>query len=184
MKKLLITSFSVLLLFSLSPAASAASQSVCVNKVSGAVRISDTCKANESKGTRKIIAPKLSKAEQLKKKLLDLESQLVDLERDRKESFESLAGVKLGDGSLDKAIESCKLSPESEICTWYKMSLGPLWVSLDKQYLAVKEVMARTKIALEEELEGYKSISCKKGSEILTITDANPKCPKGYKLKN
>jgi hypothetical protein len=51
--------------------AQANTQSVCINKKTGEIRVSETCKSDESKATRKITSPKLSKAEQSKKKISD-----------------------------------------------------------------------------------------------------------------
>jgi hypothetical protein len=59
--------------------------------------------------------------------------------------------------------------------------IGGLMVSLDKQYIALMKLLEREKFSLEKELKGYKTITCRKGSEVLSITDAKPKCPKGYK---
>ncbi len=51
----------------------------------------------------------------------------------------------------------------------------------DKNYITISRLLNEAKFSLEKELKGYKTITCRKGSEVLSITDAKPKCPKGYK---
>ena len=146
--------------------------------------MSNGCTLNESKGTRKITAPKLTKVEQLQKRVNDLETQKIFIEKERNDF---LADIQKSNPTIDtvdalyKRINDCRPTPETEECRYVMGGIGGLMVSLDKQYIALMKLLEREKFSLEKELKGYKTITCRKGSEVLSITDAKPKCPKGYK---
>jgi len=146
--------------------------------------VSNDCTLNESKGTRKITAPKLTKVEQLQKRVNDLETQKIFIEKERNDF---LADIQKRIPTIDtvdalyKRINDCRPTPETEECRYVMGGIGGLMVSLDKQYIALMKLLEREKFSLEKELKGYKTITCRKGSEVLSITDAKPKCPKGYK---
>ena len=146
--------------------------------------MSNDCTLNESKGTRKITAPKLTKVEQLQKRVNDLETQKIFIEKERNDF---LADIQKRIPTIDtvdalyKRINDCRPTPETEECRYVMGGIGGLMVSLDKQYIALMKLLEREKFSLEKELKGYKTITCRKGSEVLSITDAKPKCPKGYK---
>jgi TolA-binding protein len=157
--------------------AQANTQSVCINKKTGEIRVSKTCKSDESKATRKITSPKLSKTEQLKKKITDLESQIVSIEEERNKLFENILKFSPSETSLDAYMESCRSAQwQPEKCATSN-GIGELVGTLDKQLYAVNKALNRYK----REAGIYRTIICKKGSETLTITDEKPKCPKGYK---
>jgi len=163
--------------------AQATTQSICINKNTGVIRVSEICKQSESKGTRKITAPKLTKVEQLQKSINKLEAQKIMIEKQRNDYLETIRKSKATIDSLDKLdkfINDCRPTPETEECRYVMSQIGAL-VHIDKQYSTVIKVLERDKFSLEKELKGYKTISCRKGSEVLSITDAKPKCPKGYK---
>jgi len=146
--------------------------------------VSNDCTLNESKGTRKVTAPKLTKVEQLQKRVNDLETQKIFIEKERNDF---LADIQKRIPTIDtvdalyKRINDCRPTPETEECRYLMGGIGGLMVSLDKQYIALMKLLEREKFSLEKELKGYKTITCRKGSEVLSITDAKPKCPKGYK---
>ena len=146
--------------------------------------MSNDCTLNESKGTRKVTAPKLTKVEQLQKRVNDLETQKIFIEKERNDF---LADIQKRIPTIDtvdalyKRINDCRPTPETEECRYLMGGIGGLMVSLDKQYIALMKLLEREKFSLEKELKGYKTITCRKGSEVLSITDAKPKCPKGYK---
>ena len=155
-------------------------QSVCVNKQTGEVRVSNQCKPDESTATRKVTPPKLSKAEQLKKKISDLESQIVSIETARNALFERVLRLSPDETSIDSYFESCaesrKTNLQLEKCN-DSFSIQAEYRSPEKNLFALKKMLYKYK----REAGIYKTITCKKGSEILKITDENPKCPKGYK---
>lgn len=180
MKKLLITSFSVLLLISFSPVASAAPQSVCVNKVSGDIRVSDTCNNDESQGSLTISPVKVSKINKIKAQIQKLESdiktQMVQMDREIKDSFGFADGSKtfclgISNGSLVQPFETNSLA--KSICAQIR--------ALDD---AQTRSLSNLNRQLQNELKNFKTITCKKENGILTVTDSKPRCPKGYKLKN
>lgn len=146
--------------------------------------MSNDCTLNESKGTRKITAPKLTKVEQLQKRVNDLEAQKIMIEKQRNDFLEQTRKINPTIDTVDaiyKRINECRPTPETEECRYMLGGIGALMVSLDKQYFTVMKILERDKFSLEKELKGYKTITCRKGSEVLSITDAKPKCPKGYK---
>ena len=164
--------------------AQATTQSICINKKSGVIRVSEICEQNESKGTRKVIAPKLTKVEKLQKKVNDLEAQIMNVEKERKDFLEVIQKSNPIVDSLDafyKSINDCRSTPDTRECGYMLGGPGTLMVSLDKQHSALAKILGEAKFSLEKELKGYKTITCRKGSEVLSITDAKPKCPKGYK---
>jgi len=167
-------------LISFSPAASAASQSVCVNKVSGDIRISDNCNNDESQGSLTISPAKVSKINkiraQIQKLEADIKTQMVEMDREIKDSFRFTGGatqfcVSILDGS----------STQME-------GVNPISKSICAQFRALDDAQTRSlsnlNRELQNELKNFKTITCKKENRILTVTDSKPRCPKGYKLKN
>ena len=181
MKSKFLNLILVLFLFvSNQSSAQANTQSVCINKKTGEIRVSETCKPDESKATRKITSPKLSKAEQLKKKISDLESQIETIETARDALFEKVLKISPNETSVDSYLKSCSEAREGKLqlekCN-DSFSIGAEWSQYDKPYYALTNALNRFKL----QAGIYKKITCKNGNEILTITDAKPKCPKGYK---
>jgi hypothetical protein len=158
--------------------AQANTQSVCVNKQTGEVRVSNQCKPDESKGTRKITLPKLSKAEQLKQKIAELEGLLITVQSERQLIFEEVLKSSPTEQSLESALESCSLQSNQQLekC----MYLGRLTrqlADLNRKQLEATKLLESTRVKAGI----FRVLSCKKGSETLTIIDEKPKCPKGYK---
>lgn len=155
---------------------SAATEYICIDKKSGVVRVASECNSTESKGTRKITAPKLTKVEQLQKQVNELRAAKIRLENELNKLF----GVTItSHDNLIKAINDCKLTPDTEPCSSILAPALPA-VSLFKQYDAVIRVLNKAELSLQKELKGYQTIKCKKGNEILEIVDLKPKCPKGF----
>jgi hypothetical protein len=166
---------------------SAATEYICIDKKSGVVRVASECKSTESKGTRKITAPKLTKVEQLQKQVNDLRAGKIRLENERDKYFQDLQlqhnGVTINsEDALLKAKNDCKPTPDTEPCR-YIISAWGLGGSWDKQYATIIRVLNKAELSLQKELKGYKTLRCIKGNEVLEITDLKPKCPKGYRLK-
>ena len=182
--KFLTLNLALFLFVSNQSLAQATSQSVCINKKTGVIRVSEICEQNESKGTRKVTAPVLTKVEKLQKKVNDLEAQIMLVEKERKDFLEDIRKSNPVVDSLDafyKSINDCRSTPDTRECSYMLGGPGVLMVSLDKQHSALVKTLGAAKFSLEKELKGYKTITCRKGSEVLSITDAKPKCPKGYK---
>ena len=177
-------------------ATAANAQSICINKNTGVIRVSEICEQSESKGTRKITAPKLTKVEQLQKKVNDLEAGKKYLDNLRNEAIEKVSKIDSALDSVDaieRAVRDCQKLVQTEDnfqmkqdkCKFISDNLGLLnrkgARDSDKNYITISRLLNEAKFSLEKELKGYKTISCRKGSEVLSITDAKPKCPKGYK---
>ncbi len=178
MKKSLATFFLFLFLFSFSPVASAESQTVCINKVTGQIRVSATCDSNESQGSLTIPPVKVSKVNKIK---LQIQKAEEEFKRQQEEfnlvvkdfGFSGTANlfcVGVSDGSLYFREGEKQLA--NSICSQKR--------ALD---VAQVKMLDSLNLQLEIELKGYKTITCKKGNLTLTVTDLKPKCPKGYKLK-
>lgn len=164
--------------------AQATSQSVCINKKTGKIRISEECTKDESRGTSTITPPKLSKVQQLQKRIADYEAQLLSFENSRKELIENTSKVFSVPNSLEsfqKVANDCRATPEANGCSVFLGGVYSLFINTEKPYLTLIKVLKKTQLQLDIELNGYKTINCKKGSEVLKITDTKPKCPKGYK---
>jgi hypothetical protein len=169
----------VLFLFSLSPTASAESQSVCINKKSGDIRVSDSCNNDESRGSLTIPPAKVSKVNKIKAQIQKLETdskiQMEEMDREIRESF----------GFADGAMRFCLAMSDGSLTQM--QGLNPLGKSICAQIRALDE--SNTKMLnnlnrqLQNELRGFKTITCKKANQTLTVTDLKPKCPKGFKLK-
>jgi hypothetical protein len=178
-KKSLATFFLFLFLFSFSPAAGAESQSVCINKVTGDIRVSDSCNSDESQGSLTIPPAKVSKVNKIKAQIQKFETDskrtIEELDRDIRESF----------GFTDGAIRFCLAISDGSLTQM--QYVNPMSKSLCLQIRAIDESISQRRNnlnrELQNELKSFKTITCKKGSRILTVTDSKPKCPKGYKLK-
>jgi len=154
-------------------------QSVCINKKTGEIRVSNSCNPSESKGTRKINPPKISKDEKLKKQISDLESQLLSIEAERNKIFDEILKVSPNEDSLDSAIESCQIQSNVQLekCILLNGGKTGQLASLNRQLMAVTKLLEsyRVKAGI------YRVITCKNVNETITIIDEKPKCPKGYK---
>ncbi len=173
MKKLFITSFSLLLLFSFSPAAGTESQSVCINKVTGDIRVSDSCNNDESQGSLTIAPVKLTKIKKIKAQIQQAEEDFQYFKKEAAETLKDFNSIFTDDGYCANS--------NGEVLT----NLDPKGVC--SQFRALYEAMTKNLNSLnrqlQNELKSFKTITCKKGSRVLTVTDSKPKCPKGYKLK-
>ena len=173
MKKLFTTFFLLWFLFSFSPAAIAESQSVCINKVSGDIRVSDTCNRDESQGSLTIAPVKLTKIKKIKAQIQQAEEDFQYLKTEAAESLKGSNTTFTDDGYCADS--------NGEVLT----NLNPKGACA--QYRAAYESMSRNlnnlNRQLQNELKSFKTITCKNGNQILTVTDSKPKCPKGYKIK-
>jgi hypothetical protein len=167
----------MLFLFSLSPAASAESQSVCINKKSGDIRVSDSCNNDESQGSLTIPPAKVSKVNKIK-------AQIQKLETDSKRQMEEMdRDIRDGFGFTDGAMRFCLAMSDGSLTQM--QGLNQMGKSLCAQIRALDE--SNTKMLnnlnrqLQNELKGFKTITCKKANQTLTVTDLKPKCPSGYK---
>ena len=161
------------------PAASAESQSVCMNKKSGDIRVSDSCNNDESQGSLTIPPAKVSKVNKIK-------AQIQKLETDSKRQMEEMdRDIRDGFGFTDGAMRFCLAMSDGSLTQM--QGLNPMGKSLCAQIRALDE--SNTKMLnnlnrqLQNELKGFKTITCKKANQTLTVTDLKPKCPKGFKLK-
>ena len=160
------------------PAANA--ESICIDKTSGEVRVSEICKDNESKGTRVNASPKLSRAQQLQKTIQKLEKDIKTIEEGFQIHLDKIREFAPNVESLENYIKECRTKPEMTTeCSYFRDGNLGSYPPTEKQYLALKRVLFKS----ISELKGYKTIVCKKGNEVLTITDAKPKCPTGYRKK-
>jgi hypothetical protein len=168
----------VLFLFSLSPTASAESQSVCINKKSGDIRVSDSCNNDESQGSLTIPPAKVSKVNKIKLQIQKAEEGF----KSQQEEFNlvvkdfgfsgtaNLFCVGVSDGSL--YFREGEKQLVNSICAQKR--------ALDESNTKMLNNLNRQ---LQNELRGFKTITCKKANQTLTVTDLKPKCPKGFKLK-
>ena len=173
MKKQFTTLFLLLFVFSFSPAAIAESQSVCINKVSGAIRVSDSCNNDESQGSLTISPVKLTKIQKIRAQIQQAEEDLQYLKTDAAESLKGSNKTFTDDGyCADSNGEVLTILDPKGACAQYRA-----------MYEAMSRNLNNLNRQLQNELNSFKTITCKKGNQTLTVTDLKPKCPKGYKLK-
>jgi len=189
LRRLNLYLFIVLLLSVLtSNIAIANTQSVCINKKTGEIRVSENCKSVESKGTRSVKKSKPTKVEVLQKIISSLELEILSAKKDIESAsleLENPARLQvIGAKDINQANQICNDSMPGDgvktACSQHILITRDIQ-GLEKRINNRTEKLLDAQSRLQVEVKGYKTIICKKGSETLTITDAKPKCPKGYK---